>query len=315
MKLEDDKLKHLPPGEAFLTRSKEDKIRLIYEDNYIRYPAAETALKRLERLFNKQHQIRPEGMALISEPGMGKTTILKTFMKKHLPQQTEEGTIRPVIYVQTPPVSGEKRLLGAWLKALGYTDYPRNLNTEARELRVFELTKKSESRMILLDEFHNLLSGTAREREATLNQLKNLSNELHLPIVVAGVVRAKSVLEYDLQIKSRFPPFILHKWKDGEEYRDFLKRLELMLPLERPSNLSSNEKARFILESSGGITHDITKAVKNAAVDAIWNNENAITLDRLKDSIDSMYDSLIESSVKKSAMAKYEALSPRERMK
>jgi hypothetical protein len=211
---------------------------------------------------------------------MGKP-ILRTFALHHQAVITEEVDFKPVVALQAPPSPGEKRFLGEIVKVFGLRDYDKG-NAETRLKRVIQLVEKCKAKMLIIDEIHNLLSGSPRQLEESCNLIKYLANELGLSIVLAGTERAENVITSDPQLISRSPISNLPRWKYGLPYKEFLTYLESTQPLQKPSNLASDDKANYLLKGSGGILGHIVQSVKNAAYEAIIKQDQMITFELLK---------------------------------
>ena len=63
---------------------------------------------------------------------------------------------------------------------------------------------------------------------------------------------------------------------------EFLTYLESTLPLPKPSNLTTDDKANYLLSESGGILGHIVQSVRNAAYEAIMKHNQMITFESLK---------------------------------
>ena len=93
-------------------------------------------------------------------------------------------------------------------------------------------------RFLVIDEVHNILSGSRLQQRRLLNLLRWLGNELQIPLVAVGTAEALHAVQSDDQLANRFEPIGLPPWRDGEEYRQLLSTLEALLPLRRPSQLA-----------------------------------------------------------------------------
>lgn len=264
-----------------LSKPIEERIHALEQDMYIQYELGDLVLLKMERILSMEKSVRPVGMLISSPSGNGKTTILKTFAQQHQPIITEEVDFKPVVSLQAPPSPGEKRFLGEIVKAFGLRDYDKG-NAETRLKRVIQLAEKCRVRMLIIDEIHNLLSGSPRQLEESCNLIKYLANELGLSIVLAGTERAENVIASDLQLISRFPISNLPRWKYGSAYKEFLTYLESTIPLPKPSNLANDDKATYLLKGSGGILGHVVHSVKNAGYEAITKQDQIITFDILK---------------------------------
>jgi hypothetical protein len=138
-----------------------------------------------------------------------------------------------------------------------------------RQESVLRLLKATNVSLLLIDEIHNLLSGSQLLQRRMLNLLRWIGNELQIPIVGAGTAEALHAIRSDDQLINRFEPVALPPWKDGEEYRQLLRSLEALLPLRAPSHLDHPTLAGKILLSSEGILGEIVTIVTRAAVHAV----------------------------------------------
>lgn len=71
--------------------------------------------------------------------------------------------------------------------------------------------------MLIVDEIHNIPCGSANKRSLFMNTLKELSNRLHIPIVLVGIQDALRDISTDIQISSRFSPITLSRRKFNRE--------------------------------------------------------------------------------------------------
>jgi Bacterial TniB protein len=288
-----------------ISKSDEERIAAIYRLAYIPYPNAEEILNSFEWMFTQPTCGRPRGLLLSAPSGNGKTTIINTFLYRHPVRSTYDVEIVPVLTVEAPPIPNEKRFLGQILRGfvrllsvdelepiscqrargLVTTTALETGDAEFRFNRVKILVKSCRVKLMFVDEIHNLLAGSARQTSACCNLLKFIANELGIRIVLVGTERAENVLRSDRQLISRFPIVRLPLWHDGNKYRSFLHTLEPELRLMHDSNLASDEKALFLLQQSEGVLGQVVMAVKDAAVLAIKDGGERITMDHLKNSV------------------------------
>ena len=76
--------------------------------------------------------------------------------------------------------------------------------------------------MIVVDEVHNLLAGTAHEQRASMNLMKFLCKQIKCSIVVLGTRDALAAMQTDSQIASRFPGFEFPRWLENEDFQGLL---------------------------------------------------------------------------------------------
>ena len=209
------------------------RIAHLAEDHWIDYPRARQALQELERLLGCPERTRMPGLLLHGESNIGKSMVIQKFLRAHpaLEFNTDTGLLQvDVLAMEMPSAPQERRLYGQLLMALNAPYRPGD-RLAAVEYTALTLLRKVAPRMIVVDEVHNLLAGSAHEQRASLNLLKFLSNQLKCAIVVVGTRDALAALQTDSQIASRFPSFELPRWQENEDFRGLSAGFERQLPL------------------------------------------------------------------------------------
>lgn len=258
----------------------ESRIRRIRTDRWITYARAEAVLSAMEELLTFPQRTRMPNLLLVGPTNNGKTMIVEKFRRSHQPLAASiapEGVaVIPVIKVQMPPGPDERRFFGAVLEALAFPHMPSDSIVRRQDyaLRVMRATGV---RLLIIDEVHNLLSGSQLQQRRMLNLLRWLGNELQISLVGAGTAEALHAIQSDDQLANRFEPLGLPPWKDNNEYRQLLSTLEAVLPLRRPSHLASSTLAGRVLSVSEGILGEVVAMVTRAAVRAVIAGEEAIT--------------------------------------
>jgi hypothetical protein len=219
-------------------------------------------------------------LLLVGPTNNGKTMIVEKFRRAHpgLDAAGAEsgGAIVPVLRVQMPAGSDEGRFFGAILDALGMP-YAARERLAARQDMAMRLLRATGARLLVIDELHNLLSGTVAQQRRLLNLLRWLGNELQIPLVGVGTAEALRAIRSDDQLANRFEPFVLPLWSDNDAYRRLLSTLEAVLPLRRPSGLAEPVMAAKILAASEGVLGEIIATVSRAAVVAVRSGTEAVT--------------------------------------
>jgi hypothetical protein len=220
-------------------------------------------------------------LLLVGPTNNGKTMILEKFRRSHPPtaaSATEHGAADvPVLMVQMPAAPDESRFFGAILKDVGL---PHLLPARAgkRQDAAVRLLQETRVRLLIIDEVHNILSGSRLHQRRLLNLLRWLGNELQIPLVASGTAEALHAVQSDDQLANRFEPLALPRWSDGPQYRQLLSTLDVLLPLRQPSHLARPALARKILASAEGVLGEVLTIVTRAAVRAISSGTEAITL-------------------------------------
>jgi hypothetical protein len=140
---------------------------------------------------------------------------------------------------------------------------------------------------ILIDEVHNLLHAGRVEQRKNLALLRGISGPpLSLSIIAFGTMDAQHALASDQQLVRRFQNYEISRWREGEEFRSFLAGYESILPLARPSELWKEEKVKYILRVSDGITDEIVKRLTRGAVWSLVEGKEYIDLESLEKAAD-----------------------------
>ena len=182
---------------------------------------------------------------------------------------------------EMPPKPSEVRFYGQLLKAIGapQRSHERLATVEPVTLALLHEIKP---RMLVVDEVHNLLAGSAREQRVALNLLKFIANDLSCSVVALGTRDARAVMQTDAQIASRFRPMELPRWQDDDALARFLRSYEKLLPLKNPSRLAERALLAPILKRSGGVTGEICALLTAGAERAIRGGDERITRDILE---------------------------------
>jgi len=77
------------------------------------------------------------------------------------------------------------------------------------EIQALRNLRRMEVRLLMLDEVHNILAGSAKEQRILLNTLRYLSNELQISLVCLGVSDAREAISGDVQLARRFEELTL----------------------------------------------------------------------------------------------------------
>lgn len=277
-----DGLDHLAPecrNEARLDTK--DRIRAILTERWISYPRANFALQRLEDLLQYPARDRMPCLLLFGPTGMGKTKILKKFIRDHAPTfNTQTGISgRPVVATQMPPEPDEKAL---YLQLLNALNAPTRYGHTVHQLRqiVRDLLGYTGTRMLVIDEVHSLLASSYRQQRILLNTLRFLANDLQMVLVCAGTADAKRAMLTDQQLADRFEAVELPPWHNDNDFRRLLASFQVLLPLRKKSDLSAPDIRQEILRRTEGITVRIVRLLEQLAVEAVRSGSEEITLDR-----------------------------------
>lgn len=259
------------------------RMRSLQRDRWIDYPRATEALQRLERLLIAPERERMPCMVLHGDSNIGKTLIVSKLRREHPSTFDDLKGVerRQIVAMQMPATPDQHRFYAALLFELG-APHSATASLSTLERLTRDLLRRIAPRMLIVDEVHHLLAGGHREQRASLNLLKYLANDLKFSVVVVGTSDALLALETDAQMRSRFTPFEIPRWRESDEFRRLLSAFERVLPLRRASNLAQRGVVEFLLAASGGLTGEISRLLNEAAELAIGDASERITMKHLE---------------------------------
>lgn len=268
---------------AALELSDEDRIRRIQSARWIAYTHARQVLDKLDDLLHFPQKHRMPNILLVGETNNGKTMIVNRFQSLHKSFDNPDGSgiTLPVFMVQAPPVPDEGRFYNEMLTKL-FAPFRFTEKVDKKHFQVVRILTKTETRMLVIDEIHNIIAGSTQRKHNFLNTLKNLGNELQIPIVAVGTKDALNAISSDAQLANRFEPVVLPRWTMNEDFMRLLASFEQSLPLSEPSGLTDVVMAAKLLSMSEGIIGELSTVLSRAAAFAIKRKRERITLKELE---------------------------------
>ena len=259
--------------------SESDRIRYVLSSRWIGYSKAQEILNKLEDLLVYPKSSRMPNMLIVGDTNNGKTTLVERFVKKHPAYEMadNEGVIIPALLVQCPPVPSEARLYSNILERM-FAPFKFSDPVEKKQYQVHTLLKKCNVRMLILDELHSVLAGNMEKQRIFLSVLRNLGNEVKIPIVGVGTKDALRAIKSDPQLDNRFKPSIIPRWEYNIEFRRLLKSFEMMLPLKVASDLHQKNISLKLLAMSEGYIGELAEILSIATIEAIKNGQEHISL-------------------------------------
>ena len=254
-----------------------ERLRFIDHPRWIDYRVADIVLATLKRLLEMPSRPRMPNLLIMGEPNNGKTTLVTRFRDREgKPYVDEEGqSVKPVVLAQVPPTADEKALYVSILEQF-WAPYRATAPVAQLRYQTIHMLRACGTRMLVIDEIHSLLIGTALKQREVMNALKLLCNELTIPIVGVGTSDAVQVLHTDDQHKSRFDVVILPLWKADTEFQGLLAGFEQVLPLTHPSNLAHPDIATLLHTISGGNLGNLHRLLVECAREAIMSGREEI---------------------------------------
>jgi hypothetical protein len=227
--------------------------------------------------MEKPIRARMPNLLIVGDPNNGKTTIVQRFRDLHGQGYVNEDTepIKPIIIAEAPPSADEKGLYISILERF-YTPYRATDPTSKLRYQVIHLFRMCHTRILIIDEFHSLLTGTPIKQREVMNAIKLMCNELAIPIVGVGTREAVRVLHMDPQHASRFEVISLPLWELNIDFQRLLAGFEKILPLKKGSKLHQPETASILHSISEGNIGNLHRLLVECANEAIKTGKEII---------------------------------------
>lgn len=266
-----------PDFRHIMMLSDKERIDFLDEPRWIGYQSAQQIMDTLQGLLHKPARPRMPNLLLVGDPNNGKTTIVRRFQdlcgQGYVNEDAEP--VKPIILAEAPPSADEKSLYISILERF-FTPYRATDPASKLRYQVIHLFRACHVRMLVIDEFHSLLTGPAIKQREVMNAIKLLCNELAIPIVGVGTREAVRVLHTDPQHASRFDVMSLPTWELNQDFQRLLAGFEKVFPLKHPSRLHQPELATLLHAISEGNIGNLHRLLVECAKSAITGGKEQI---------------------------------------
>lgn len=270
----------------------EDRIARIARTKHwwMKYKRAEDTLQLLEDRLAEPQSHRMRNILIVSETNNGKTRIALRFLRRHKATLSlAQPSVVPLLYVEAT-ASDEARFYNAILEELPVYKHAQSSRSDLKETHVLRAMRDCGIRMLLIDEFQNLLNAPPQKQNNFRRVIKTLGNQLMIFIVGLGTREAFNVITSDPQLANRFQVVVLPKWQFEDdkrsdkpsEYRQFLASFERLLPFDEASDLGNDPMATKIYALSEGTIGEATDLLRDAAIWAVRNGCPRVTEEALE---------------------------------
>lgn len=257
--------------------SDQERLDFLDQPRWIGYKTAQQILDTLAALMSKPVRPRMPNLLIVGESNNGKTTIVRRFRDLHgegfVDDQAEP--VKPIVVAEAPPSADEKGLYISILERFFVPYRPSDAVSKLR-YQVIHLCRACRVRMLIVDEFHSLLTGSAIKQREVMNAIKLLCNELAIPIVGVGTREAVRVLHTDPQHASRFDVLSVPLWELNQDFQRLLAGFEKVLPLKHASRIHEPELASRLHMISEGNLGNLHRLLSECASEAIKSGSEKI---------------------------------------
>jgi SpoVK/Ycf46/Vps4 family AAA+-type ATPase len=185
----------------------ENQSAIEFENRICKHDEYLTVYNAIKKLTQYQGR-KAKGMLVTGAIGSGKTLLAHDFGSNELPADTSNPAVKskPMIYVNVALYRSPNQVISAILEELGDIN-PFNGNLEKKVARVMCLLKKLGVKLIVIDEFHDLLPRSSiHPSSAVYRFLKGFLDTCEVPFLLIGINGTERILDVDKQLSSRFLP-------------------------------------------------------------------------------------------------------------
>lgn len=241
----------------------------------VQYPQWDDIVKEIECCHQLQPSAaEPPGFLLVGQTHAGKSTLLRWYASRFPPVREGAGKRQPVVMVNIPTTGSISDLATVILDALEDPRADRG-TTGNKTLRVRRYFKDVGVSLVIFDELQHFVDrDSARVLLNASNWLKDVIKQTRVACVLAGLEGdTEEVVRTNDQLAGMFPdpthlePFPCDELRQmpGDAFCTFLQQLESMLPLQKASHLSDEERAWRCYVASGGVIGYVMLLIRTAA--------------------------------------------------
>lgn len=259
-------------------------------------------IRQLSVIDNYEHA--PSCMLVTGETGVGKTTFIEQYMKNNprsnLITEDDDRTVVPVLYCELPKAKHPKPVAAELLKQLGD---PLKGVGDANALlnHLADLLAKTKVELIIIDEFQHAIETTNKEVLKEIGEFfKRLINKAKVPIAFFGMPWCSPIFEVNSQLKRRVRKsnFKIENFSldTFNEFQMFLEVIQDELPIGFDGSMWEDLELAFKLfaASSGNLSDLMEGIIMPAAIEAVLDNAELLTIDHLANAVEGNLDILEE---------------------
>lgn len=256
----------------------EDRALRMLSDRFVEHEIFSRILEHATYFVNGPIPSRRNGLIVSAESGSGKTMIGEAIWRRfqNAEANSNHAAQNRVIYITMEGAKEARQIYLSLLVALGFPK-AEYLTGEQRELRFKEVATACGLRLIVIDEFQDVLMGTVRQQKLALNLIKEVMNKLPVAVIALGTPDVRHSMSAHEHLATRFEKIALPRWRADRYLANFLDAYESTLPLHEASHLSALGTMRMLVKETNGTLTHIVRRIQRAAALAVEEGGERIT--------------------------------------
>ena len=172
------------------------RLQVIRRKPFVRHAVIGAIFERLEEALDDYPTEGDTHILVYGLSGMGKSKAAELFAERHRKPDDPDAPASavPVLYVSMAGVTSGRGLLMLILHKLG-APYSGGSSAESLYPTVVSLLARVGTKMLIIDEIHNVAFGNRLERLKVLSVIKGLGNDLKFTVVGFGTPDALRALK------------------------------------------------------------------------------------------------------------------------
>ncbi|SDS21163.1 TniB family NTP-binding protein [Pseudomonas oryzae] len=269
-----------PDMRKYLSADIDTRISVMHQELWVDNNSSEAVFRIMNNIADVPNRMNAPALLVVGPGGSGKTAIISRIPKR---VKNSNGLLM-ISMAETPEIKVKKSLRVELALALGLplSSSSRSISGSEIPNEIREVIKLRKIWGVVVDEFHDALLRPKQEQRVNMSILKKLLGaEYGLKLFCFGTVSARNALQSNDEFKRRFHEVTLGDWTEDEAFRAFLLEVEESLPLQKPSNLYSEEMVKSILSIAYGRMDKTLELIRSAACYAVKLGAEQINLEML----------------------------------
>lgn len=234
------------------------------------------ASKFVDALLDRgKRRLRPGGLWVIGEGGVGKSFVLNDIYERYPYLDTSIARITPLICLSFRGRPAASDLMCTMLLQLGQDpDLMKNRNNDDLEDNLIESLKSCGTLGVLFDEAHHLwLNSSGRKIKDRVggpigDLLKRVYDATNIAYIFSGTPGLMNSVFIDRQVSTRWSGVVtLKEFALDEKFYGLLRALDAAIPLPQPAGLGTTKR---LTENVYASTSGNFRLIKNLLAEAIF---------------------------------------------
>lgn len=215
----------------------------------------------------------PRGFCIVGDGGLGKSFLLKRFLKRYPPQISLRRSFFPIVSIQLDAPVQLDVVARNILLQLGYggdTNRPYPVLWGV----VHDALRECRSIVLMVDEAQKMgLTKGMRNHDRAAgplgDQFKSLTDNANVGLVFAGTEGLSKLFDVDHQLRTRWPGRVeLAPFNNDQRWLGLLDGFSRLIPLPKPSNLVNGSIPASLHKAARGHVRELAGVLSEATYQA-----------------------------------------------